>query len=122
MVINKGRHIVHQAKRDLAERALSRALGLLGDNPDKNAEYLIKAIDRIAGDEKDTMTRDWINHWLETGNPGREFLRRILKNIHPNVRRRYIARMVASFFFPDIDTVKQFTPSIDTPGRRHKGL
>ncbi len=108
MVVNIGRHIVHQAKRELAERALSHALGLLSDNPDKNAEYLIKAIDRIASDEKDTMTRDWFRHWLEEGNPGREFLRRILKNIHPNVRRRYIARMVASLFFPDIDSVRRF--------------
>ena len=33
---------------------------------------------------------------------------RILKNIHPNVRRRYIARMVVSMFFPDRDLMERY--------------
>jgi MoaA/NifB/PqqE/SkfB family radical SAM enzyme len=102
MVTGIGKRIVYRTKRDLAERALGQALGLLGNNPEKNAEYLIKTIDRITNNEKDAIVRDWFHNWLEEGKPGREFLGRILKNVHPNVRRRYIARMVVSMFFPDM--------------------
>ena len=101
MVTSIGRRIMYRTKRELAERALGRALGLLGNNPDRNAKYLVKAIDRIASDEKQSIIRDWVHDWLVEGKPGREFLGRILKNTHPNVRRRYIARMVVSMFFRD---------------------
>jgi len=91
-----------RTKRELGERILGKALGLLGNNPDKNAKYVIKAIDHFIGDDpKRTITRDWIHNWLGEGKPGREWLGRILKNIHPNVRRRYIARMIVSIFFRD---------------------
>ena len=91
-----------RTKRELGERVLGRALGLLGNNPDKNAKYVIKAIDYFTGkDAKRAITRDWIRNWLSEGNPGREWLGRILRNVHPNVRRRYIARMIVSMFFRD---------------------
>ena len=91
--------IMYQTKRELAERVLGPALGFLGNNPDRNAKYVIKAVDHIARSEKQAIIRDWIHNWLNEGKPGREFLGRILKNTHPNVRRRFIARMVVSIFF-----------------------
>ena len=103
MVINRGRQIMHQAKRGFAERVLGQALGLLGANPERNAKYLIGAVDHIAEGEKQAIIRDWIHNWLAEGKPGREFLSRMLKNTHPNVRRRYIARMVVSMFFRDAE-------------------
>ena len=91
-----------QAKRELGERVLGKALGLLGNNPDKNAKYFIRAIDHFIGnDEKRAITRDWIHNWLGEGKPGREWLGKVLKDIHPNVRRRYLARMAVSMFFRD---------------------
>jgi MoaA/NifB/PqqE/SkfB family radical SAM enzyme len=91
-----------RAKREVAERILGRALGLLGDNPEKNAKYVIKAIDHFIGnDPKRAITRDWIHNWLREGGPGRDWLGRILQNIDPGVRRRYIARMFISMFFRD---------------------
>jgi MoaA/NifB/PqqE/SkfB family radical SAM enzyme len=80
---------------------LGQALGLLGNNPDRNARYFVKAIDRIASGEKQGIIRDWVHSWLEEGKPGREFLGRMLQDTHPNVRRRYIARMAVSMFFRD---------------------
>jgi hypothetical protein len=103
----RSKRIIFRMKRELAERAISRALGFLSDKPNKNAEYLIKVIDRVTDSEKSAVIRDWFHNWLEEGKPGREFLTRILKNIHPNVRRRYIARMIASIFFPDLDLIEQ---------------
>ena len=99
MALNIGRRIMYRTKRELAERVLGQALCFLGNNPDKNAKYLIKAFDHIASDDRQVIIRDWIHDWLGKGKPGREFLGRILKNVHPNVRRRYIARMVVSMFF-----------------------
>lgn len=93
--------IVYQVKREVAERVLGQALGLLGRNPDRNAKYLIGAVDRIASGEKQGIIRARFHDWLDEGKPGREFLVRILKNVHPNVRRRYIARMVVSMLFRD---------------------
>jgi len=98
---------MYQTKREIAERVLGPALGLLGNNPDRNAKYIISAVDRIAKDEKQAVIRDWIHNWLEEGKPGREFLGRVLKNTHPNVRRRFIARMVVSMFFRDQEVGKR---------------
>ena len=99
MAINIGQRIMYQAKKALTERMLGQALGFLGNNPDRSTRYLIKAFEHTASDDKKTM--DVIHDWLEEGKPGREFLGRILKNTHPNVRRRFIARLVVSVFFGD---------------------
>ena len=44
---------VNRTKREISERVLGKALGLLGNNPEKNAKYVVKAIDHFMGrDEK----------------------------------------------------------------------
>jgi MoaA/NifB/PqqE/SkfB family radical SAM enzyme len=103
-------HTLTRTKRELGERIIGRALGMLGGNPDKNARYFIKAIERIAAGERGEMVRNWVANWLDEGRPGREFLGRVGKNIHPNVRRKFIARMFVSLFFRDkavIEHVKE---------------
>ena len=40
--------IVQRTKREAAERVLGQALGLLGNNQEKGAQYVIKAIEHIA--------------------------------------------------------------------------
>ena len=97
---------VHQTKKDLAERALGKALGLLGNDPDRNAKYLIEVIDCLTGNEQDVTTREWFHHWFSEGNPGHEFLSRILKNTHPRVRQRYIARMLVSLLFSNKEVLE----------------
>ena len=44
--------IVQRTKREVAERVFGQALGLLGNSPDKEAPYVIKAIEHIARSEK----------------------------------------------------------------------
>ena len=51
MVLHEGKRIMYHAKRELAERLLGQALGLLGNNPERNAKYVISAIDHIAKGE-----------------------------------------------------------------------
>jgi len=102
-------HTITRTKRELGERILGRALGLLGSNPDKNAKYFIKAIDRLASNERGEMVRNWVEDWLSEGKPGREFLSRLGK-INPNVRRKFVARMFVSLFFRDkalLENVKE---------------
>ena len=114
-IINK---TVNRTKREIEERVLGTALGLLGNNPDKNAKYVIKAIDHFIGDnEKRVIIRDWVHNWLGEGQPGREWLGRILQNTHPNVRRRFIARMIVSMFFrdPEINERCQQKYGINSP-------
>jgi MoaA/NifB/PqqE/SkfB family radical SAM enzyme len=107
MVLHEGKRIMYYAKRELAERMLGQAFGLLGNNPEKNAKYVISAIDHIAKGEKQGIIRNWVHNWLAEGKPGREFLRKMLKNTHPKVRRRYIARMIVSMFFRDPEIGKR---------------
>jgi len=98
---------ITRTKRELGERILGQALGLLGSHPDHNAKYFIKAINRVAAGERGEMVRQWVEHWLSEGQPGREFLGRIARNIHPNVRRRFIARMFMSLFFRDRSVIER---------------
>ncbi|MFP3975339.1 MAG: radical SAM protein [Dehalococcoidia bacterium] len=92
--------VVQWTKRELAERALGQALTQLGHNPDKNAKYLLDAIDYISSGEKQSIIRDRIHKWVNE-EAGKEFLGRIISNTHPKVRRRYLARMAVSMFFRD---------------------
>ncbi|MGM0453058.1 MAG: radical SAM protein [Thermodesulfobacteriota bacterium] len=87
-------------KRTLAEKVLGQALKYLGKDPEKNAKYVLKAVDHISSGEKQEMIRQWFHHWIEAG-PGKAFLQRVVQNTHPRVRQRYIARMIASMFFRD---------------------
>lgn len=107
MAISTGRQIVHRAKREIAERVLGQALGLLGSDPDRNAKYVVAALDHIAKGGKQELVKEWVQDWMAEGHPGRQFLARMLQSTHPNVRRRYIARMIVSLFFRDPDLTRQ---------------
>jgi len=93
--------IVQQTKRRMAERILGQTLGKIGNDPDRGAQLVLKAIDRITDNEKQAIISDWAHNWFQDGKPGRDFLSRLLKNTHPNVRRRYVARMLVSWFYRD---------------------
>jgi MoaA/NifB/PqqE/SkfB family radical SAM enzyme len=101
MAVQIVHHTLTRTKRELGERIIGRALGLLGSNPDRNAKYFIKAIERIAKDDRGEMVRKWAANWVAEGKPGREFLARVSKEVHPNCRRKFIARMFVSLFFRD---------------------
>src|SRR3990170_8656721 len=98
MATNIGKRILRRTGQEFAEIAVGQALALLGNNPDRNAKYLLQAVDHFVKGEKQQITREWLHNWLAEGKPGREFLSRMLKNTHPNVRKRYIARMMTNIF------------------------
>ncbi|MFP4667176.1 MAG: radical SAM protein [Desulfosalsimonas sp.] len=94
-------------KRTMAEKVLGQALKYLGKDTDKNAKYVLKAMDHIASGEKQEMIRQWFHHWMREEGPGRQFLQRVVQNTHPRVRERYVARMVAGMFFRDPDAPRR---------------
>ncbi len=98
--------IINKAKRDLAEMALGKALGLLGSNPERNAQYVLKAVNHIAGGEQQDMVKNWFHSWLQPDNPGRDFLTKIATQIDPNIRQKFLARMIVSMFFKDKELVE----------------
>lgn len=51
--------IVQQTKREAAELVLGQALGLLGDSPEKGAQYVIKAIEHIAAQKLRVIDIEW---------------------------------------------------------------
>ena len=70
-------------KRTMAEKALGKSLKYMGQNPDKNAWYAMKAIDLLTTGEKQGLVREWLNHWMREDGPGRPFLNRVIQNTHP---------------------------------------
>ncbi|MFW5908867.1 MAG: hypothetical protein ACOCR8_04435, partial [Desulfosalsimonas sp.] len=65
-------------KRTMAEKVLGQALKYLGKDTDKNAKYVLKAVDHIASGEKQEMVRQWFHHWMREDGPGRQFLHRVV--------------------------------------------
>lgn len=61
--------------REAAEIALGDALGNLGSSTGEGAEFILKAIDQIAGSYKQELIRDWAHSWLD------RILRLKLRNI-----------------------------------------
>ena len=106
MIISTVRRIVNKTKKALAERMIGRALGSLGNHPDSNTKYIIKALDHMASEKKQGKIWDTIHEWLDEGKPGREFLRKTLKNTHPNVRRRFLARLFVMTFFGNRERIE----------------
>lgn len=101
MELNMNRWHVMMPKRIMAEKALGKALKYMGDDPDKNAWYVMKAIDLLTAGEKQALIRAWIYDWMQEDGPGRTFLTRVIQNTHPRVREKFVGRMVASMIFRD---------------------
>ncbi|MFH1485684.1 MAG: radical SAM protein, partial [Chloroflexota bacterium] len=97
-----------RAKREIAEGILDQALNLLAHAPEGNYRLLAAAFSKIANNEQQKLIAGWVSHWLAAGNPGGPFISRVLRSIHPNVRRKYISRMVTNNFFRDPDVLGRF--------------
>lgn len=88
-------------KREIAETVVSQSLVLLGHSSEKNYRRLAATFNSVAKTEHQKMIAAWIDDWLAEGNPGALFLSRLLRGIHPKVRKNYLANMLVSLFFRD---------------------
>jgi len=90
-----------RVKRGIAETIISQSLTLLGRSSEKNYRRLAAGLNRIAKTEHQRMIAAWIQRWVSEDGPGSLFLTRLLRDVHPNVRKNYLANMIASLFFRD---------------------
>lgn len=105
-MIAKGLEIYGRAKRELAEGAINQALNLLSRS-EGNYRLLASAFNRIANNEQQRLIAAWISEWLSEGHPGGPFLTRVLRSIHPNVRRNFVSRIIVNAFFRDPAVLKR---------------
>lgn len=107
-IITQRRGLYTKVKREIAENLVSQALGVLGHTSDKNYRRLAGALERVASTEQQKMIADWLSNWLAEGNTGSVFLSRLLKGIHPNVRKNFVAKMLVNAFFRDVSLLDAF--------------
>ncbi|MDO8490862.1 MAG: radical SAM protein [Dehalococcoidia bacterium] len=106
-LIGQGRGLYGKVKREVAERVLAQALGILSHTSEANYRRLVGAMDKVANTDQQKMIVAWIRNWMADGNPGSLYLSRMLKDIHPNVRKNFIAKAMVNAFFRDPSTWKQ---------------
>lgn len=108
------RRLYTRLKREFAETVLSQTFSLLSHSSEKNYRRLVGALSKVARTEHQKMIADWITDWVSEGSPGAVYLSRVFKQLHPNVRKRYLAKMITNLFFRDQEVYKQL--------RREHGL
>ncbi len=91
----------NKLKIKATETIISEALAVLGLSGEKGYRLLAKALNKVAKTEQHQMIAGWLCNWLAEGNPGAPWLNRVLRELHPNVRKRYIAHTLADIFFRD---------------------
>jgi MoaA/NifB/PqqE/SkfB family radical SAM enzyme len=88
-----------RVKQKMAENLLSQALMVLSHSPQGSYRLLAKGFDKIAVTEQHKMIASWLCNWVAEGNPGAPWLSRVLRGLHPNVRKNYIAKTIVDIFF-----------------------
>jgi MoaA/NifB/PqqE/SkfB family radical SAM enzyme len=88
-------------RRDYERTAsiISGALTVVGSS-DLAMRGLIAAVKRTAKSPQQRMIADWLKNYTAPGNPGNTFFKNI-RHLHPNIRKRFVAGMMANFFMRD---------------------
>src|SRR5512139_1675546 len=88
-------------RRDYERTAsiISGALTLVGSS-DLAMKGLMAAVKRTAKSDQQNMIVDWLKEYTAPGHPGNAFFKNI-RHLHPNVRKRFVAGMMANFFMRD---------------------
>ena len=96
-------HSVAKARerRDYERTAsiISGALTVVGSS-DLAMRGLTTAVKRTAKSAQQEMIADWLKEYTAPGHPGNTFFKNI-RHLHPNVRKRFVAGMMANFFMRD---------------------
>jgi MoaA/NifB/PqqE/SkfB family radical SAM enzyme len=88
-------------RRDYERTAsvISAALTLVGSS-DLAMKGLVAAVKRTAKSDQQNMIAEWLKNYTAPGNPGNTFFKNI-RHLHPNVRKHFVAGMMANFFMRD---------------------
>jgi MoaA/NifB/PqqE/SkfB family radical SAM enzyme len=88
-------------RRDYERTAsiISGALAVIGSS-DLAMRGLVAAVKRTAKSPQQQIIAEWLKKYTAPGNPGNTFFKNI-RHLHPNVRKRFVAGMMANFFMRD---------------------
>jgi len=88
-------------RRDYERTAsiISGALAIVGSS-DLAMRGVAAAVKRTAKSPQQYMIAEWLKTYTAPGNPGNKFFKNI-RHLHPNVRKRFVAGMMANFFMRD---------------------
>jgi MoaA/NifB/PqqE/SkfB family radical SAM enzyme len=89
--------------RDRQVTVIATGLGLVTRYPDTAGRALATALGKVAKSDQQHMFADWIRDYLSPGGVGAEFARRVSRQVHPNVRKRFLAGFLANVFYRDPD-------------------
>ncbi len=92
-----------QGSRDheRATTAIAAALALMSRSPERTSRALATALGKLSRSKQQKMVADWVHDYLEPGGPGAAYVTRLLRQLHPNVRKRFLAGFIANLFFRD---------------------
>jgi MoaA/NifB/PqqE/SkfB family radical SAM enzyme len=90
-------------RRDYERTAsiISGALAVVGSS-DLAMRGLTTAVRKTAKTTQQKIIADWLKEYTAPGNPGNALFRNI-RHLHPNIRKRFVAGMIANFFMRDPD-------------------
>ena len=88
-------------RRDYERTAsiISGALTVVGSS-DLAMRGLTTAVKRTAKSAQQEIIAEWLKEYTAPGHPGNTFFKNI-RHLHPNVRKRFVAGMMANFFMRD---------------------
>lgn len=88
-------------RRDYERTAtiISGALAVVGSS-DFAMRGLTAAVRRTAKSPQQRFIADWLKDYTAPGNPGNTLFKNI-RHLHPNIRKRFVAGMMANFFMRD---------------------
>jgi len=87
--------------RDRATTAVAAALALIARSPDRTGRSLAVVLGKVARSEQQRMIAEWARCYLAPGTPGAAYVTRLARQLHPHVRRRFLAGFITNLFFRD---------------------
>jgi MoaA/NifB/PqqE/SkfB family radical SAM enzyme len=87
--------------RFASTNAIAAAMGVASLAPDLAARGLSVALARSAKTKQQKMIAEWTKSYLAPGTPGAAYFRRLLTQLHPNVRKRFLAGFIGGLFYRD---------------------
>lgn len=104
-LLDRGKSIVEKTKERMFVYGLGEALGIIGQAPEENYSRIAQLFRGEASDPRRKMVADWVENYFSPQGQGRQLVKRVLTQIHPNVRRNYLARFINTLVFHDNSVV-----------------
>jgi MoaA/NifB/PqqE/SkfB family radical SAM enzyme len=100
-------------RRDYERTAsmISAALTVVGSS-DLAMKGLVAAVKHTAKSAQQEMIAEWLKNYTAPGNSGNAFFKNI-RHLHPNVRKHFVAGMMANFFMRDPELTKSLKDEYD---------